>query len=202
MNITLADLKSEFPVDLACEVIADAEGFRSAAYPDANKGWDLPTIGYGTTVYPDGKRVQKGDTCDRTEAMSWLVSHVTLAVLPQMVRIPTWKRMNAHQQAAVISFAYNVGAYFYGSPGFISISNLLATPDKWIDAAEVDRVFCLYRNPGTVVESGLKARRSFESSLFCLPVHKEMDRLTALEEKMVKLEARVKRLELDEDDLR
>ena len=52
---------SPFGVDLICSF----EGKRLTAYDDGVGVW---TIGFGTTVYPHGIRVKKGDTCTEAQA--------------------------------------------------------------------------------------------------------------------------------------
>ncbi len=49
--------------DLAAAIalIKEFEGCHLSAYPDPLHGWDVATIGYGTTRYPDGRKVQRGD---------------------------------------------------------------------------------------------------------------------------------------------
>lgn len=44
------------------DLIKQFEGYRSKAYPDPATGGAPWTIGYGTTVYPSGEKVAKGDT--------------------------------------------------------------------------------------------------------------------------------------------
>ena len=46
------------------DLIKEFEGYhnklsdgRAQAYPDPIYGWDIPTIGYGTTKYPDSSKV-------------------------------------------------------------------------------------------------------------------------------------------------
>jgi GH24 family phage-related lysozyme (muramidase) len=60
------------------------------------------------------------------------------------------------------SFAYNLGARFYGSSGFNTITRVLKNKewDKVPDALK------LYRNPGTNVEAGLLRRRVAEGKLW------------------------------------
>ena len=47
------------------------ESFASNAYPDPLSGGDPWTIGYGTTVMPDGNPVKKGDSCTEEQALRW-----------------------------------------------------------------------------------------------------------------------------------
>jgi hypothetical protein len=70
--------------------------------------------------------------------------------------------MANEQQSALISFAYNLGAGFYGAEGFETISKRLREKD-W---AAVPDALLLYRNPGTNAEAGLKRRRIAEGKLW------------------------------------
>jgi hypothetical protein len=70
--------------------------------------------------------------------------------------------MSGNKQCALLSFAYNLGAGFYGSTGFETISRCLRERD-W---AAVPAAMELYRNPGTPVEAGLLRRRRAEGRLW------------------------------------
>jgi len=174
MRVTLHDLTAMMPatsIDLAKRLITGMEGYASKAYPDPLHGWAVPTIGYGTTRYPNGGRVRQGDICIEKEAIQWLEHHITRSIIPVLEYIPTWARMNANQRAALISFAYNLGAHFYGNtPAFTRISQLLNSPQIWDDPLHVKQIFTMYRNPGSKVERGLRLRRELEADLFCTPV--------------------------------
>lgn len=152
----------------AAMFIADRESFSAVAYPDPLYGWQVPTIGYGTTAYPDGGAVKRGDKCTMTQARFWLLWHIERLLKPNMEAIPTWGLMNENQQAAILSIAYNLrnGAYFYGAKGRESLTTLVASPNKWRDADYVTAQFEKYRNPGSNVEKGLRRRRKAEAKLF------------------------------------
>jgi GH24 family phage-related lysozyme (muramidase) len=154
----------------AIDLIKEFEGYFSEAYPDDIAGWDIPTIGWGTIKYPNGKHVQRGDICTKEEATQWLLWEVNDLCTPALTKIPTWKQMNDNQKSALYSFAYNLGADFYGRDGFQSITTLVAAPRRWGDINDVSSVFALYRNPGTDAEVGLKRRRIAEATLFCKPI--------------------------------
>jgi GH24 family phage-related lysozyme (muramidase) len=70
--------------------------------------------------------------------------------------------MNDKMKSALISFAYNLGANFYNSSGFNTITRVLKEK-KW---NEVPAALELYRNPGTKVEAGLLRRRRAEGTLW------------------------------------
>ena len=146
----------------AVNIIKAFEGFRSSPYKCAADVW---TIGYGTTYYPDGALVWPTDKpISKERATDYLEHHIDNAVVPVLESsIPTWGVMNGNQKAAVISFAYNLGAHFYGSPKFTTITKALSTKDNW---KQVPSALMLYVNPGSLFEAGLKRRRKAEGDLW------------------------------------
>jgi lysozyme len=82
--------------------------------------------------------------------------------LPQLEKIPYWREMNDNQRGALLCFAYNLGADFYGSPDFNTITRVLKNKE-W---SKVPEALKLYRNPGTNVEAGLLRRRIAEGKLW------------------------------------
>ena len=76
--------------------------------------------------------------------------------------IPFWEEMNANQRSALTSFGFNLGAHFYGSPGFSTISACLRD-HAW---NEVPGALGLYINPGSSFEAGLRRRREAEGALW------------------------------------
>lgn len=158
----------------ALSLIREFEGYgrlladgRAEAYPDPIAGWQMPTIGYGTTHYPDGRPVRQGDVISRDQANACLTNDVEQTCRPALERIPTWSRMNSNQRSALYSFAYNLGAQFYGGGDFTSITRVCDTPERWGDQAWVTEQFIKYRNPGSAAEAGLLRRRQAEATLFC-----------------------------------
>lgn len=148
------------------ELIKELEGYSSEAYEDPIYGWDVPTIGYGTTVYPNGQKVRPGDTITRAQAEEYLIHHIEATARPDLERIPTWGQMNENQRGAIYSFAYNLGSGFYRSSGFQSITQVCDSVDRWTDRAWITEQFIKYRNPGTAAEAGLRRRREAEAKLF------------------------------------
>jgi lysozyme len=71
-------------------------------------------------------------------------------------------------RGALLSFAYNLGANFYGSKGFNTISKNLREKD-W---KSVPKTLELYRDPGTKVEKGLLRRRIAEGKLWMEGINK------------------------------
>ena len=144
----------------AATLIREFEGFSDVAYicPAG-----VPTIGWGTTRWPDGAAVKIGDTITREAADGLLDNMLETQVVPALAKtIPGWKTLPAHRQNALISFAYNVGWGFYGATGFETISKCLRESNY--DA--VPAALMLYINPGTPAEPGLRRRREAEATLW------------------------------------
>jgi GH24 family phage-related lysozyme (muramidase) len=145
----------------AIQIIKEFEGCHLSAYPDPLSGGDPWTIGYGTTRFPDGSAVQRGDKINVIEADMLLRLEVD-RIAERLRAIPHWASMGDPQRCALISFAYNLGTGFYGSAGFDTISAALR--DKgW---PSVPAALLLYCNPGTAVEAGLLRRRKAEGALW------------------------------------
>ena len=143
----------------ALKLIQEFEGCQLEAYKCPAGVW---TIGWGTTRYGDGRQVQQGDKINRVVADMLLRQEVDRIAEKLRATVPFWVAMADHQKCALISFAYNLGAGFYGIKGFETISKRLREKD-W---AGVPDALLLYRNPGTNVEAGLKRRRIAEGDLW------------------------------------
>ena len=144
------------------QIIRDFEGFRGSAYPDPETGGVPYTIGYGTTRYADGRAVRPGDTITEAQAQAQLLAYVEQQIVPHLQRIPGWGEMSEGQRSALVDFAYNLGAGFYGAPGFETLSALLRARD-W---AGVPETFRLYSDPGSACHAGLLRRREAEAQLW------------------------------------
>ena len=154
-------------VKLALPVIREFEGCRLEAYPDPETGGDPWTIGWGNTQHFDGTQVKAGDTITQAVADQMLDSYVRDVARSQLAkRIPIWRKLTAGQQAALLSFAYNVGVNFYGATGFETITACLR--DSRL--ADVPAALRLYVNPGGPSEVGLRRRREAEAKLWGGPV--------------------------------
>lgn len=146
----------------ALQLIRDFEGCHLEAYADPLHGWSVPTIGYGTTRYPDGQKVERGDKITVIEADQLLEREVDRIAQKLRSTVPFWQAMVIQQKCALLSFAYNLGSEFYGTSGFETISQRLKDKE-W---SKVPDALLLYRNPGTNVEAGLKRRREAEGRLW------------------------------------
>ena len=146
------------------------------AYADELHGWEVATIGYGTTRYPDDRPVKRGDVITHAQAEEYLLETLKHTYKKALEKIPTWTQMNTHQRAALYSFAYNLGANFYQGSNFDSITRVCDSPNRWSDKAWVEEQFVKYRNPGSSAEAGLRRRRIAETNLFCQPVAAQLEK--------------------------
>ena len=153
------------------KLIKEFEGCHLTSYPDPLSGADPYTIGYGTTRYPGGRRVSRGDKITVIEADMFVRTEIDQIAKKLSETVPHWSAMTDGQQSALISFAYNLGSGFYGSNGFETISKRLRERD-W-DA--VPAALELYRNPGTNVEAGLLRRRRAEGKLWRSSLAKQLE---------------------------
>ena len=144
------------------ELIKTFEGSRLEAYPDPKTGGLPITIGWGSTRKKDGSPFRLGERISAQEADDLLQWQLEREFLPPLRRIPGWQGLTEQQQGAILSFAYNLGANFYNSRGFETISRVLRERD-W---KAIERALVLYRNPGTNVEEGLLRRRLSEAQVF------------------------------------
>ena len=150
----------------AIPLIKKFEGCYLKAYPDPRTG-NLPiTIGWGSTKKRDGSNWKLGESITQQEADDLLMLQLENSYLPPLQKIPVWNELNANQQGALLSFGYNLGANFYGSSSFKSMTRVLRDK-KW---DEIEETFLKYRNPGSNVEVGLRRRRQAEADLFLTPV--------------------------------
>lgn len=146
----------------AIGLVKEFEGCHLSAYPDPLSGSEPWTIGYGTTRYSGGSPVKRGDKITVIEADMLLRLEIDRIAEQLRTSIPHWQLMSDNQKSALVSFAYNLGAKFYGIDGFETISRCLRDKD-W---AAVPDALLLYRNPGTNVEAGLMRRRKAEGALW------------------------------------
>jgi lysozyme len=120
------------------------------------------TIGWGSTKDFNGQSFKLGRKITQEYADKLLLFDLEQRFLPSLQKIPYWNEMTDGQRGALLSFAYNLGAGFYGGSNFNTITKCLKNKE-W---SKVPDVLYLYRNPGTNVEKGLARRRVAEGKLW------------------------------------
>lgn len=139
------------------ELIKQFEGLRLRAYlcPAG-----VATIGYGTTVYPDGRRVWLGEQITAEQAEEFLRHDLKRfeREVERMVRVP----VSANQFSALVSFSYNVGTEA------LRRSTLLRLLNSHDFRAAADQ-FGRWTYGGGKSLPGLVRRRTAERELFLQP---------------------------------
>ena len=143
-------------------MIKEFEGCKLKAYPDPKTGGAPITIGWGTTRRPDGTTFMLGQIITQQQADEYLMYDIVNRFLPALRKIPYWSEMNDNKRGALLSFAYNLGAGFYNSSNFNTISRHLREKN-W---GFIPKTLEMYRNPGSNVEAGLLRRRKAEGKLW------------------------------------
>ncbi|MGF2878617.1 lysozyme [Acinetobacter johnsonii] len=141
---------SLFGVDLICGF----EGKRLTAYDDGVGVW---TIGFGTTVYPNGMKVKKGDTCTEAQAKAYMAHDLKKfeTAVNNAVTVP----LSQNQFDALVSLAYNIGTNAF------SKSTLVKKLNANDNRAAADQ-FDVWVNAGGKRMQGLVNRRAKEKALF------------------------------------
>lgn len=132
--------------------VAVEEGFRSQPYQNAG---DRPTIGYGTTFYPDGTAVTLDDTPVDEARGREILSTVVEKCLNRVIDLVN-RDMTDDQYVALADFEYNTG--------HLSGSTLLAKINAGDDEGAVTELKRWIHAGGRVLP-GLVERRSREAAL-------------------------------------
>lgn len=148
-------------LEAALPLIRSFEGCRLEAYSDAV---GVPTIGWGSTRLRNGP-VKLGTRISQAEADALLEEEVRQLFAPGVFKLlPMAKHWRSGQQAALISFAYNLGL------GALEDSTLRKRLLAGEDAATVVRQeLPKWVHAGQAVLPGLERRRAAEVNLFCGP---------------------------------
>ena len=141
---------SLFGVDLICGF----EGKRLTAYDDGVGVW---TIGFGTTVYPNGIKVMKGDTCTEAQAKTYMAHD--LKKFEATVNKAVTVQLNQNQFDALVSLAYNIGTNAFSKSTLVKKLNAN-------DIRGAADQFDVWVNAGGKRMQGLVNRRAKEKALF------------------------------------
>lgn len=141
---------------LAIELVKRFEGFRAKPYlcPAG-----VPTIGYGSTRYADGRPVELSDPpISREDAQALMETELYQHYLPAVLRLCPGARGNIKAINALVDFCYNLGS------GRLQTSTLRRKVNSrdWTGAREQLKRWV--RGGGRVLP-GLVARREAEAAL-------------------------------------
>ncbi len=119
----------------------------------------IPTIGYGNTYYPDGKRVTLLDK-DITKQQAFDMFKEVANRFAKRVDTLVTSNINQNQFNALVSFAYNVGT------GNFSSSTLLKKVNRNPNDLTIKAEFLRWNKAGGKVLNGLTNRRNEEADLY------------------------------------
>jgi GH24 family phage-related lysozyme (muramidase) len=96
------------------------------AYPDPLSGGLPITIGWGS-YHANLNGISSFSLGDKDIhrhklQMMLLIFQIKNEFLPKLSKIPYWSEMSDGKRGALLSFAYNLGASFYGSGNFNTIT--------------------------------------------------------------------------------
>ena len=138
------------------DLIKKFESFKSKPYLCPAS---VPTIGYGSTYYPDGKKVTLQDkeiTEEKAfEILEYIANKDFGSNINKVVKVP----LNQNQFDALVSFAYNIGN------GNFNSSTLL----RWLNQGnykEASMQLLRWDKSKGIVLNGLTKRRKAEKALF------------------------------------
>ena len=153
-------------------LIKKFEGYSAKPYLCPAK---IPTIGYGTTYYPNGAKVKITDfECSEVAASLWLAHEIDdKAKVIENYLTQLGLELNDNEFSALVVFAYNLGV----GPiieGGRSVNTALKSKNKMAIADSL----LLYNKitksilgiPRKVELKGLTIRRNAERELFLLPI--------------------------------
>jgi lysozyme len=136
-------------------IIRKFEGLKLRAYLCPAGVW---TIGYGSTFFENGSKVQEGDkiTLDRADRLLFFVVTKFENEVKKIVK----SAINENQLGALTSFAFNVGA------GNLAKSTLLKKVNANPNDATIRDEFMRWTKAGGKVLNGLVTRRKAEADLY------------------------------------
>lgn len=132
------------------------EKFMSKSYQDAVGIW---TIGFGTIMYPDGRKVKPGETCTMSQAIEWLMHELNtkaIAIEHHFFNV----QINQNQFDALLSFTYNLGV------GALNKSTLLKKVRLNPKDPVIRDEFMKWVYAGGKKLKGLEIRRKKEADLY------------------------------------
>lgn len=138
------------------ELVKSFEGFRSKPYKCPA---GVPTIGYGATFYPNGKKVTMADAALTEEQATELLAH-TLTSFEKYVDSYCRDDVNQNQFDALVSFAYNLG------PANLKSSTLLKKVNADPNDETIRAEFMKWVKAGGKTLKGLVRRREAEANLY------------------------------------
>jgi len=143
------------------KLIASFEGLRLSPYyaTELEKQKGIVTIGYGSTFYDNGKKVQITDaqiTEDRALELLTVVANAFALKVGSLIT----KEVNQNQFNALVSLAYNIGINAF------KVSTVLRLVNNNPTDANIAKAFLMWNKQAGKELKGLTNRRIKESALY------------------------------------
>ncbi|MCH7392413.1 lysozyme [Acinetobacter dispersus] len=156
LNAVVDDLQPTGMItsQVGIDLISSFEDTVLQSYDDGVGVW---TIGKGTTIYPNGVKVKRGDSCTLDQANEYFAHDLKRfeASVNNLVKVP----LSQNQFDALVSLTYNIGQTAF------SKSTLLKKLNAKDYAGAADQ-FAVWNKGGGKVLKGLVRRRAGERALF------------------------------------
>lgn len=146
-------------LDIAVPFIAEREGFRAEAYCDDA---DNATIGYGQLLAHDCDDLEQYEAQSESDAREWLTARAAHVLAD--VRHHVTVELAPHEEAALTSLAYNIGAYALDSSKLLLMIN--AQEPRGVIVGEWSTWSKEHRGGRLVLSRGLSERRALEIALY------------------------------------
>ena len=122
----------------------------------------VPTIGYGSTFYPSGKKVTMQDTPINLESAKLMLKE-TANIFGTQVNLLVKTKLTQNQFNALVSFAFNLGSQALGK------STLLKKVNVNPNDVTIRNEFLRWNKANGVALKGLTNRRIKEADLYFIP---------------------------------
>ena len=143
------------------ELIASFEGLRLSPYyaTELEKQKGIVTVGFGSTFYEDGTKVQINDAPITKERALDLLTIVADKFALNVAKLII-KEVNQNQFNALVSLAYNIGINAF------KVSTVLRLVNNNPNDANIAKAFLMWNKQGGKELKGLTNRRIKESALY------------------------------------
>lgn len=147
--------------------LQNREGFSAKPYLCSG---GKPTIGFGNTYYPDGKKVTMKDK-PITRAYATDIFKIVVSQFEKDVNFLVKSNITQNQFNALVSFAYNVGSDIDVDdiPEGLGDSTLLKKVNKNPNDKTIEKEFAKWNKANGRVNNGLISRRQLEAELYFKP---------------------------------
>ena len=149
-------MNNQIPNKNTISTLIANEGCVLRAYKDSGGIW---TIGYGTTIYPNGTRVKVGDVCTPSMALDYLISAMTS--VGNQINLLNFK-LNQNQFDALVDLIYNIGIGRFKTT--VLYQYIQKNPNN-PDIKDVFESTCIHDALGHTL-AGLQQRRIKEAILY------------------------------------